>query len=198
VDGNRDIPGLCAGDGKEGAKYWAQVLTELKNRGVADVCMVVCDGLKGLPDSIGLVWPEAISQPCVAHLLRASFRYASRQDWDKIAKSLRSIYTAATAKAAEKLFLEFGEEWGKKYPAIVRLWESSWAEFVPFLQFDAELRRIVCTTNAIESAKDSVHLQQLGAKTEACRAKLEARGYKVMGPGACKAQDGVYLNCPEC
>lgn len=152
MDGNRDIPGLCAGDGKEGAKYWAQVLTELKNRGVADVCMVVCDGLKGLPDSIGLVWPEAISQPCVAHLLRASSRYASRQDWDKIAKSLRSIYTAATAKAAEKLFLEFGEEWGKKYPAIVRLWESSWAEFVPFLQFDAELRRIVCTTNAIESA----------------------------------------------
>lgn len=151
VDGNRDILGLWAGDGGEGAKYWLQVLTELKNRGVADVCMVVCDGLKGLPDSIGTVWPQAITQTCVVHLLRASFRYASRHDWDKIAKALKPVYTAATVEAAEERFLEFGEEWGKKYPAIVRLWENSWAEFVPFLQFDAEIRRIVCTTNAIES-----------------------------------------------
>lgn len=151
VDGTRDILGLWAGDGGEGAKYWLQVLTEIKNRGVADVCMVVCDGLKGLPDAIGTVWPQAVTQTCVVHLMRASFRYAARQDWDKISRALKPIYTAPTAKAAEDRFLEFQEEWGDKYPAIVRLWENAWAEFVPFLQFDAEIRRIVCTTNTIES-----------------------------------------------
>ncbi|MGW2255842.1 IS256 family transposase [Kitasatospora sp. NPDC001660] len=151
VDGTRDILGLWAGDGGEGAKYWLQVLTEIKNRGVEDVCMVVCDGLKGLPDAIGTVWPQAVTQTCIVHLLRASFRYAGRQDWDKISRALKPVYTAPTAKAAEDRFLDFQEEWGAKYPAIVRLWENAWAEFVPFLQFDVEIRRIVCTTNAIES-----------------------------------------------
>ncbi|MFJ7209932.1 IS256 family transposase [Streptomyces sp. NPDC098789] len=151
VEGTREILGLWAGDGGEGAKYWLQVLTEIKNRGTEDVCMVVCDGLKGLPDAIGAVWPQAITQTCVVHLLRASFRYAARQDWDKISKALKPVYTAPTEDAAMERFLEFQEEWGTKYPAIVRLWENAWAEFVPFLQFDAEIRRIVCTTNAIES-----------------------------------------------
>ncbi|MGO4462609.1 IS256 family transposase [Streptomyces sp. M-16] len=151
VEGTREILGLWAGDGGEGAKYWLQVLTEIKNRGTEDVCMVVCDGLKGLPDAIGAVWPQAITQTCVVHLLRASFRYAARQDWDKISKALKPVYTAPTEDAATERFLEFQEEWGQKYPAIVRLWENAWAEFVPFLQFDTEIRRIVCTTNAIES-----------------------------------------------
>ena len=151
VDGNRDILGLWAGDGGEGAKYWQQVLTEIKNRGVADVLMLVCDGLKGLPDSVGNVWPQTIVQTCVVHLIRGSFRYAARQDWDKLARALRPIYTADTVAAAEDRFLEFTEQWGSKYPAIVRLWENAWPEFVPFLQFDKEIRRIVCTTNAIES-----------------------------------------------
>jgi putative transposase len=156
VDGNRDILGLWVGDGGEGAKYWLQVLTELRNRGVEDVCMVVCDGLKGLPDAIGTVWPQAITQTCVVHLMRASFRYAARQDWDKISKALKPIYTAPTAKAAENRFLDFQEVWGAKYPAIVRLWENAWAEFVPFLQFDPAIRRIVCTTNAIESVNSRI------------------------------------------
>ncbi|WSR21119.1 IS256 family transposase (plasmid) [Streptomyces sp. NBC_01207] len=151
VEGTREILGLWAGDGGEGAKYWLQVLTETKNRGTEDVCMVVCDGLKGLPDAIGTVWPQAITQTCVVHLLRASFRYAARQDWDKISKALKPVYTAPTEDAATERFLEFCESWGRKYPAIVRLWENAWAEFVPFLQFDTEIRRIVCTTNAIES-----------------------------------------------
>ncbi|MFF5809846.1 IS256 family transposase [Streptomyces sp. NPDC012746] len=151
VEGTREILGLWAGDGGEGAKYWLQVLTEIKNRGTEDVCMVVCDGLKGLPDAIAAVWPQAITQTCVVHLLRASFRYAARQDWDKISKALKPVYTAPTEDAATERFLEFQEEWGQKYPAIVRLWENAWAEFVPFLQFDTEIRRIVCTTNAIES-----------------------------------------------
>ncbi|WP_250306686.1 IS256 family transposase [Streptomyces sp. A 4/2] len=151
AEGHRDILGLWVGDGGEGAKYWLQVLTEIKNRGARDVLMLVCDGLTGLPDAVNTVWPATIVQTCVVHLLRNSFRYAARQDWEKIAKALKPVYTAPTEDAALERFLEFGEAWGKKYPAIVRLWESAWAEFVPFLQFDVEIRKIVCTTNAIES-----------------------------------------------
>jgi transposase-like protein len=150
-DGGRDILGLWAGDGGEGAKYWLQVLTEIKNRGAADVLMLVCDGLTGLPDAVNTVWPATIVQTCVVHLLRNSFRYAARQDWEKIAKALRPVYTAPTEDAALERFVEFTDAWGGKYPAIVRLWEAAWAEFVPFLQFDVEIRKIVCTTNAIES-----------------------------------------------
>jgi putative transposase len=151
ADGTRDILGLWAGDGGEGAKFWLQVCTELRNRGVEDVLMAVCDGLKGLPDAIGEVWPRTVVQTCVVHLLRASFRYASRAHWDAIAKALRPVYTAATEAAALERFLEFAETWGVKYPAIVRLWENAWAEFVPFLAFSPEIRTVICSTNAIES-----------------------------------------------
>ena len=150
-EGHRDILGLWAGDGGEGAKHWLHVLTELKNRGVNDVLMVVCDGLTGLPDAITNVWPAAVTQTCVVHLLRNSFRYAGRQHWDAIAKALRPIYTAPTEAAALERFYEFTDAWGRRYPAIVRLWENAWAEFVPFLAFDAEIRKVVCSTNAIES-----------------------------------------------
>ena len=153
VEGTRDILGLWAGehgDG-EGAKYWMRVLAELKNRGVGDVCMVVCDGLKGLPQAIETIWPQAITQTCVVHLLRNSFRYASRKDWSAIAKDLKPIYTAPSESAALDAFVAFGEQWGDRYPAIIKLWESAWAEFVPFLQFDNHIRMVVCTTNAIES-----------------------------------------------
>ena len=151
VEGTRDILGLWAGDGGEGAKFWLQVLTELRNRGVNDVCMVVCDGLKGLPDAIEATWPQAVTQTCVIHLIRASFRYAGRQHWDAIAKALKPVYTAPTEAAAAERFAEFTDAWGSKYPAIVRLWQNAWAEFVPFLAFDAEIRKVVCSTNAIES-----------------------------------------------
>ncbi|MFD9114890.1 IS256 family transposase, partial [Streptomyces bottropensis] len=151
AEGHRDILGLWIGDGGEGAKYWLQVLTEVKNRGAADVLMLVCDGLTGLPDAVNTVWPATIVQTCVVHLLRNSFRYAARQDWEKIAKALRPVYTAPTEEAALERFVEFTDTWGGKYPAIVRLWEAAWAEFVPFLRFDVEIRKIVCTTNAIES-----------------------------------------------
>jgi len=150
-EGTREILGLWAGDGGEGAKYWLHVLAEIKNRGVADVCMVVCDGIEGLPEAIEVVWPQAITQTCVVRLLRASFRYAARQDWDELARALRRVYTAATEEAALERFVEFEAAWGRKYPAVIRLWNSAWAEFVPFLSFDVETRRVVCTTNAIES-----------------------------------------------
>nr|WP_231897101.1 IS256 family transposase [[Mycobacterium] stephanolepidis] len=149
--GERDILGLWAGDGGEGAKYWLAVLTEIKNRGTADVCIVVCDGLKGLPESINTVWPAAVIQTCVIHLIRNTFRYASRKYWDEMARDLRPVYTAATEAAAKERFVEFSGKWGQRYPAIMRLWENAWSEFVPFLDYDTEIRRVICSTNAIES-----------------------------------------------
>jgi transposase-like protein len=151
VDGERDILGLWAGQGGEGAKYWAHVLTEIKNRGARDVCILVCDGLSGLPDAVSSVWPQTIVQACVVHLIRNSFRYASRRDWPEMAKDLKPIYTAATEAAALQRLADFAGKWEKKYPAIVKLWESAWAEFVPFLGFDPEVRQVIYTTNAIES-----------------------------------------------
>ncbi|MFC4563294.1 IS256 family transposase [Nocardiopsis mangrovi] len=151
TEGERDILGLWAGDGGEGAKYWAHVFTELRNRGVADVLMLVADGLKGMGEAVEAVWPRTVVQTCIVHLLRNSFRYASRADWDKVAKALKPVYTAPTEEASLERFAEFCEDWGEKYPAIVRLWENAWAEMVPFLSFDVEIRRIICTTNAVES-----------------------------------------------
>ncbi|MBT5555122.1 MAG: IS256 family transposase [Ilumatobacter sp.] len=151
VDGKRDILGLWVGTGGEGAKYWLQVLTEIKNRGVEDACMVVCDGLKGLPESIEATWPLAIVQTCVLHLIRNTFRLASRADWDKMARDLRPVYTAVNEADAASRLDEFHDIWGQKYPAIKGLWSSAWAEFVPFLDYSPEIRRVIYSTNAIES-----------------------------------------------
>jgi putative transposase len=151
ADGTRDILGIWIGTGGEGAKFWLQVLTEIKNRGTQDVCIVVCDGLKGLPEAIEATWPLAIVQTCVLHLVRNTFRLASRADWDAMARGLRPIYTAPTEQAAKERLGEFNEIWGAKYPAITRLWENTWTEFAPFLDYDAEIRRVIYSTNAIES-----------------------------------------------
>jgi transposase-like protein len=153
ADGNRDVLGLWAGehgDG-EGAKFWLRVLSEIKNRGTKDVLMVVCDGLKGLPDAVNSVWGKAIVQTCIVHLLRNTFKYASKKDWAQVAKDIKPVYTAPSEAAALDAFAEFSGKWEKRYPAIVRLWENAWAEFVPFLRFDNEIRTVICTTNAIES-----------------------------------------------
>jgi transposase-like protein len=151
VNGERDILGLWAGDGSEGAKFWLAVLTDLKNRGVQDVCIAVCDGLRGLPDAINTVWELTTVQACILHLIRNTFRYASRKYWDQIAHDLRPVYTAATEAEARLRFEEFAEKWGKPYPAITKLWQNAWSEFVPFLDYDVEIRKIICSTNAIES-----------------------------------------------
>ena len=151
VDGQRDILGLWAGNGGEGAKHWLAVLTELKNRGVVDVLMLVCDGLKGLPESVNTVWAQTVVQTCVIHLLRNTFKYAARQNWDAIARDIKPVYTAPTAAAAEARFAEFADTWGTRYPAAIGLWRSAWEEFTPFLAYDVEIRRVICTTNAIES-----------------------------------------------
>ena len=151
TEGERDILGLWVGDGGEGAKYWHQVLSELRNRGIQDVLIVVCDGLRGLPESIGDVWPEAIVQTCVLHLIRNTFRYASKADWDELARDLKPVYRAPSEHAATERFDAFEAKWGEKYPAITRLWENAWADFVPFLAYSPEIRTVIYSTNAIES-----------------------------------------------
>jgi hypothetical protein len=115
------------------------------------VCIVCCDGLKGLPEAIAATWPLATIQTCVVHLVRNSLRYASKADWSRITTGLKAIYTAATVAAAEASFAEFARTWRGKYPALVAMWERSWAEFVPFLDFPPEIRTLVYTTNGIES-----------------------------------------------
>jgi putative transposase len=149
--GERDVLGMWVGTGGEGAKHWMACLSELRNRGVADVMIVACDGLKGLPDAVEEIWPRATVQLCVVHLVRASLRYASKAHWRPISKALRTVYTAPTVEAAEQRFADFETDWGGKYPAIIRLWRQAWEQFCPFLTFPPEVRRVVYTTNAIES-----------------------------------------------
>jgi putative transposase len=150
--GERDVLGMWIGpSGGEGAKHWATMLTELRNRGLHDALVVCCDGLKGLPDSIRATWPQATVQTCVVHMVRNSLTYASKKDWQPITKAMREIYTASTVDVAVERFEQFSTDWRQKYPALIQSWERSWGEFVPFLEFPVELRKIVYTTNAIES-----------------------------------------------
>ena len=126
---DRDVLGMWIGSGGEGAKHWMACLSELRNRGVADVCIVACDGLKGLPESVAEIWPLATVQLCVVHLVRASLRYASKAHWGPITKALREVYTAPTVDAAEARFDAFADDWGQRYPVIVKLWRSAWEQF---------------------------------------------------------------------
>ncbi len=161
VNGERDILGIWAGEGGEGAKFWLSVLTEIKNRGVGDVCIVVCDGLKGLPDAINTVWELAVVQTCIIHLIRNTFRFASRKFWDEMSRDLRPVYTAPSEAAAKERFIEFTTKWGQQYPAIIKMWDNAWSEFVPFLDYDVEIRRVIC-----EGVCDRVRQRPL----QACRA----------------------------
>ena len=153
LHGHRDVLGVWAGtpgDG-ESSKYWLAILTELRNRGVVDIFYLVCDGLKGMPGSVGAVFPDTIVQTCVVHLIRNSFRYSSKKYWPELAKDLRLVYGAAGANEAATALDELDDKWGTRYPAIIRLWRNAWTEFVPFLDIDREIRGVLSTTNAIES-----------------------------------------------
>jgi putative transposase len=151
LDGEKDVLGLWAGTGGEGAKFWMSVLTDLRNRGIKDVFFLVCDGLKGLPEVVANVWPLTIVQTCLIHLIRNTFRLTSKRDWDALKRDLKPIYTAVNAAAARAAFDTLAENWGARYGAVIRLWDNAWAEFIPFLDYDVEIRRILCSTNAIES-----------------------------------------------
>lgn len=151
VDGCKDVLGLWMGVGGEGAKFWMSVLVDLKNRGVRDVLFLVCDGLKGLPEVVANVWPHTVVQTCVVHLIRNTFRLVGRQDWDAVKRDIKPIYAAPNPDAALIAMDELDEKWGRKYAAMIRLWRNAWEEFVPFLDYDVEIRRVICSTNAIES-----------------------------------------------
>ena len=153
LQGRRDVLGVWAGTpgAGESAKFWIQILTELKNRGVVDIFYLVCDGLKGMPESVNAVFKETTVQTCVVHLIRNTFKYSSKKYWGEIARELKPVYTAVNADAAAAAFEAFDEKWGERYPAISKLWRSAWSNFVPFLDLDIEIRNLLSTTNAIES-----------------------------------------------
>jgi transposase-like protein len=151
VEGRKHVLGVWLGDGGEGAKFWLSVLTELRNRGVEDVIFVCCDGLKGLPDAIEATWPRASVQTCVVHLIRASIRYCSWKDRKTVTKALRPIYTAPSVEAATDAMDTFELEHGERYPGIVKLWRDAWERFIPFLAYPPSIRKIVYTTNLVES-----------------------------------------------
>ena len=148
--GEKDVLSLWANTGCEGAKFWMSVLTDLKDCGLSDTFFLVCDGLKRLPDVVGTVGPLAPVQTCIIHLIRNTFKLASKKDWDALKRDVKPIYTAVNAGAARTALDELTEKWGKQYGAIVRLWENAWEEFIPFLDYDVEIRTVICSTNAIE------------------------------------------------
>jgi putative transposase len=155
LDGRKDVLGLWT-SANEGAKFWLQVLTELRNRGVKDIFIACVDGLKGFPQAIETVFPQAQVQLCIVHLVRASLNYVSWKERKKIALELKAIYRAATAEEAERELADFAERWNGKYPTIVALWQRNWERVIPFFAFPADVRKILYTTNAIESLNMSL------------------------------------------
>jgi transposase-like protein len=150
-DGTREVLGLWI-EQTEGAKFWLKVLNDLKTRGVQDVLIAVVDGLTGLADAIETAFPTTTVQTCIVHLLRNSLDYASWKDRKKLAAALRPIYTAVSAEAAETALRDFAAgPWGQKHPTIVQSWQRAWAQVIPFFAFPPAVRRVIYTTNAIES-----------------------------------------------
>lgn len=151
MDGVKHVLGIWV-QATEGAKFWAGVIAELANRGVRDVLIVCCDGLTGFPEAVEATWPRSLVQTCVVHLIRASMRFVSYQDRKAVAAMLRPIYTAPTEDAALMALAAFADSpWGKRYPATVATWENAWDRFIPFLAFGPALRKVIYTTNSIES-----------------------------------------------
>jgi putative transposase len=150
LDGERDVLGMWFQE-NEGSKFWLQVLTELKQRGVQDVLIACVDGLKGFPDAIEAVFPKTWVQTCVVHLIRHSLRYVPRREREKVARDLRPIYTAVDADGAQAALEVFDEQWGKRFPVITQAWLNAWEQVIPFLTFGPEVRRVIYTTNAIEA-----------------------------------------------
>jgi putative transposase len=150
VDGRKHALGVWIAEA-EGAKFWHSVLTQLRNRGLRDILILCCDGLSGLPEAVTSAFPDTIVQTCVVHVVRNAMRFVSYQDRKEIAASMRAIYTAPSLEAAEIAFKDLDTEWGRQYPGVVDVWQRAWGEFIPFLDYPVELRRVVYTTNAIES-----------------------------------------------
>jgi putative transposase len=150
VEGERDVLGMWFQE-TEGAKFWMQVLSELKQRGVNDILLCCVDGLKGFPEAIEAIFPATTVQTCIVHLIRHSLRYVPRREREQVARDLRPIYTAVDADAAQAALETFDDKWGSRFPVITQAWLNAWEYVTPFLAFPPELRRVVYTTNAIEA-----------------------------------------------
>lgn len=150
VEGRKHALGVWIAEA-EGAKFWLSVLTQLRNRGLRDILVCCCDGLSGLPEAITTAFPDTVVQTCVVHVIRNAMKFVSYQDRKKVAAGMRAIYTAPSLEAAEVEFKKFEADFGEQYPGSIDVWRRAWNEFIPFLDYPAELRRIVYTTNAIES-----------------------------------------------
>ena len=155
LEGEKDLLGLWVGEA-EGAKFWMGVLTELKNRGVQDILIACVDGLKGFPDAIEAQYPRTEVQLCIVHLIRNSLRYVTWRERKAVARDLRAIYAAPTAEAAEAALEAFARKWDARFPSISQSWRSRWEHVVPFFAYPPEIRRVVYTTNAIESINASI------------------------------------------
>lgn len=150
MQGTKEVLGLWI-EGNEGAKFWLKIMTELKNRGVADVLLVCCDGLKGFPEAIEAVFPRATVQTCIVHMLRNSVRYVAWGDRKDVVAALKPIYAADTEQAAEAALEAFEKGLGQRYPLISKSWRANWQRVIPFLAFPREIRKAIYTTNSIES-----------------------------------------------
>jgi putative transposase len=150
MDGERDVLGLWFQE-TEGAKFWMQVLAELKQRGITDILIACVDGLKGFPEAIEAVFPKTTVQTCIVHLIRNSLKYVPRREREQVARDLNPIYTAIDADHAQAELERFDEKWGKRFPVITQAWLDAWEYVTPFLAFPPEVRRTIYTTNAIEA-----------------------------------------------
>jgi putative transposase len=150
LDGDRDVLGMWFQE-TEGAKFWMQVLTDLKQRGVRDILICCVDGLTGFPEAIEAIFPKTTVQTCVVHLIRSSLRYVPRREREQVARDLKPIYTATDADQAQAELERFDEKWGQRFPVITQAWLNAWEYVIPFLAFPAEVRRVIYTTNAIEA-----------------------------------------------
>ena len=155
LEGFKEVLGLWIAQ-TEGAKFWLQVVTELKNRGVQDIFIACVDGLKGFPEAIETVFPQTTVQLCIVHLVRHSLNYVGWKQRQEVAADLRLIYTAATADAAEQKLVEFAAKWDEKFPLITKSWRTNWPRVIPFFAHPPEIRKVIYTTNAIESLNMSL------------------------------------------
>jgi len=155
LDGEKELLGIWIAQ-TEGAKFWLQVVTELKNRGVSDIFIACVDGLKGFPEAIEAVFSKTAVQLCIVHMVRHSLNYVSWKLRKEVAADLRAIYTAATAEEAEQHLAAFEAKWDRDYPAIGQSWRRNWARITPFFEYPPEIRRVIYTTNAIESLNMSL------------------------------------------
>src|SRR5205807_5043405 len=155
LEGRKEVLGLWTSS-NEGAKFWLGVLTELRNRGVKDVLIACMDGLKGFPQAIESVFPEARVQLCIVHLVRATLNYVNWKERQRVAADLKGIYRAATERQAEQELTDFIVKWGDKYQAIGKLWKDNWQRVIPFFEFPPDVRRVIYTTNAVESLHRSL------------------------------------------